>query len=141
MTAPSSDRRRIAMLYAWVSAGSVVGGLTRYLVGLALDTGPGFPVATLFINATGSLIIGFYATLTGPDGRMLARPEHRQFVMTGFCGGYTTFSAFSLETFRLVHGGMKYTALAYVASSVVCWLVSVWLGHMMASRYNRLRRS
>ena len=141
MTAPSSDRRRSAMLYAWVSAGSVVGGLTRYLVGLALDTGPGFPVATLFINATGSLIIGFYATLTGPDGRMLARPEHRQFVMTGFCGGYTTFSAFSLETFRLVHGGMKYTALAYVASSVVCWLVSVWLGHMMASRYNRLRRS
>ncbi|TFV43633.1 fluoride efflux transporter CrcB [Bradyrhizobium niftali] len=141
MNSPSAERRRSAMLYAWVSAGSVVGGLTRYLVGLALVTGPGFPVATLFINATGSLIIGFYATLTGPDGRMLARPEHRQFVMTGFCGGYTTFSAFSLETFRLVHGGMKYTALAYVASSVVCWLVSVWLGHMMASRYNRLRRS
>ena len=141
MNSPSAERRRSAMLYAWVSAGSVVGGLTRYLVGLALVTGPGFPVATLFINATGSLIIGFYATLTGLDGRMLARPEHWQFVMTGFCGGYTTFSAFSLETFRLVHGGMKYTALAYVASSVVCWLVSVWLGHMMASRYNRLRRS
>src|SRR6266702_895235 len=137
----STDRWRSAMLYAWVSAGSIVGGLTRYLVGLALDTGPGFPFATLFINATGSLIIGFYATLTGPDGRVLARPEHRQFVMTGFCGGYTTFSAFSLETFRLFHGGMKSTALAYVAASVVCWLASVWLGHMMASRYNRLKRS
>ncbi|MDA9433958.1 fluoride efflux transporter CrcB [Bradyrhizobium sp. CCBAU 51627] len=141
MKPSSADRRRTALLYAWVSAGSMVGGLTRYLVGLALDTGPGFPFATLFINATGSLIIGFYATLTGPDGRMLARPEHRQFVMTGFCGGYTTFSTFSLETFRLIHAGMKYAALAYIATSVVCWLASVWAGHMIASRYNRLTRS
>lgn len=141
MNSPSAERRRSATLYARVAAGSIVGGLTRYLVGLALDTGPGFPVATLFINATGSLIIGFYATLTDPDGRVLARPEHRQFVMTGFCGGYTTFSTFSLETFRLFHGGMKYMALAYIAASIICWLVSVWLGHMMASRYNRLTRS
>jgi fluoride exporter len=140
MTALSfADRWRSAILYAWVAAGSIVGGLTRYLVGLALDTG--FPFATLFINATGSLIIGFYATLTGPDGRVLARPEHRQFVMTGFCGGYTTFSTFSLETFRLFHGGMKYTALGYVAASLICWLASVWLGHIIATRYNRLKRS
>jgi CrcB protein len=61
--------------------------------------------------------------------------------MTGFCGGYTTFSTFSLETFRLFHDGMKYTALAYIAASVICWLVSVWAGHMMASRTNRLTRS
>ncbi|MFT4115907.1 fluoride efflux transporter CrcB [Bradyrhizobium sp.] len=142
MQSPSSvERRRVAVLYAWVAAGSIIGGLARYLVGLALDTGPGFPFATLFINATGSLIIGFYATLTGADGRVLARPEHRQFVMTGFCGGYTTFSTFSLETFRLFHGGMKYTALVYVGASVVCWLASVWLGHMIAGRYNRLKRS
>jgi CrcB protein len=142
MKVPSfTDRWPSAMLCAWVSFGSILGGLARYFVSLVLDTGPGFPFATLFINATGSLIIGFYATLTGPDGRVLARPEHRQFVMTGFCGGYTTFSAFSLETFRLFHGGLKWTALAYVAASVVCWLVSVWLGHIMASRYNRLKRS
>src|SRR3954454_19695547 len=142
MKSPSSaDRRRTAMPYAWVTAGSIVGGLTRYLVGLALDTGPGFPVATLFINATGSLMIGFYAALTGPDGRLLGRPPHRQFGMTGFCRGYTTFSTFSLETFRLLHGGMKYTALAYIAASVICWLVSVWAGHMIASGANRLPRS
>src|SRR6478609_4319857 len=142
MTVPSStDRWRSAMLYAWVSFGSVLGGLARYFVSLVLDTGPGFPVATLFINATGSLIIGFYATLTGPDGRVLARPEHRQFVMTGFCGGYTTFSTFSLEAFRLFHSGMKWTALAYIAASVICWLASVWVGHIIASGTNRLRRS
>jgi fluoride exporter len=139
--ASSSARARTAMLYAWVSFGSILGGLARYFTSLALDTGPGFPWATLVINVVGSLIIGFYATLTGPDGRVLARPEHRQFVMTGFCGGYTTFSTFSLETFRLFHGGAKYTALAYIGASLVGWLTAVWLGHLMASRYNRLKRS
>jgi CrcB protein len=129
------------MLYGWVALGSILGGLARYFVSLLLDTGPGLPWATLFINVTGSLIIGFYATLTGPDGRLLARPEHRQFVMTGFCGGYTTFSTFSLETFRLFHAGMKYTALAYIGASVIGWLAAVWLGHMGANRYNRLKRS
>lgn len=134
-------RWHTAVLYAWVAAGSILGGFARYFVSLALDTGPGFPWATLFINVTGSLIIGFYATLTGPDGRVMARAQHRQFVMTGFCGGYTTFSAFSLETFRLFHGDMKYTALAYIGASVVCWLLGVWLGHFLASRFNRLKRS
>ncbi|MBI5260556.1 MAG: fluoride efflux transporter CrcB [Bradyrhizobium sp.] len=137
----ASARWHTAVLYAWVAAGSILGGLTRYLVSLALDTGPGFPWATLFINVTGSLIIGFYATLTGPDGRLMASPRQRQFVMTGFCGGYTTFSAFSLETFRLFHGSTKYTALAYMAASVICWLSAVWLGHFLASRFNRLKRS
>ena len=144
MTAPSaiSDARwRSAILYAWVALGSILGGLARYFVSLALATGAGFPWATLFINVTGSLIIGFYAALTGPDGRVLARPEHRQFIMTGFCGGYTTFSTFSLETFRLFHAGAKYTALAYVGASVIGWLTAVWLGNMMAGRYNRLKRS
>ena len=142
MTTPSSNAPwRSAMLYAWVSFGSILGGLARYFVGLLLDTGPGFPWATLFINATGSLIIGFYATLTGPDGRMLARPEHRQFVMTGFCGGYTTFSSFSLETVRLLRVGEARTALLYIGISVVTWLVAVWLGHVLAARLNRLKGS
>jgi CrcB protein len=137
----SNDRRRTAILYAYVAAGSILGGLARYLVSLAMDTGPGFPWATLFINATGSFIIGLFATLSGPDGRLFASVQQRQFVMTGFCGGYTTFSTFSLETFKLYHSGMAHTALAYIATSVVCWLVSVWLGHILASRLNRLKGS
>ena len=137
----SNDRRRTAVLYAYVAAGSILGGLARYLVSLAMDTGPGFPWATLFINATGSFVIGLFATLSGPDGRLFASVQQRQFVMTGFCGGYTTFSTFSLETFKLYHSGMAHTALAYIATSVVCWLVSVWLGHILASRLNRLKGS
>ena len=101
----------------------------------------GFPWANLFVNITGSFIIGFYAALTGPDGRLFASTRQRQFVMTGFCGGYTTFSAFSLDTFRLLHSGMTRAASLNIAVSVGSWLVAVWLGHMLANRLNRLKGS
>ena len=140
-TSTTTDRQNTAILYAYVASGSIVGGLARYFVSIALQTGTEFPWATLFINATGSFIIGFYAALSGPDGRLFATARQRQFVMTGFCGGYTTFSTFSLETFKLLHAGMKETAFMYIAASIVAWLLSVWLGHTLASRINRLKGS
>ena len=127
------------ILYACVAAGGVLGSVARYLVSLLIPATFGFPFATLFVNITGSLIIGFYSTLTGPDGRVFASTRQRQFVMTGFCGGYTTFSAFSLETVRLLHGGMTRMAFTYIAVSVVTWLMAVGLGHALASRVNRLK--
>jgi fluoride exporter len=139
--AAKSGHWNTPILYACVAAGGMLGSVARYLVSLLIPTALGFPWATLFVNITGSFIIGFYSTLSGPDGRLFASTRQRQFVMTGFCGGYTTFSAFSLETFRLLHGGMARTAFVYIAVSVVSWLVSVWLGHMLASRYNRLTGS
>jgi len=129
------------MLYACVAVGSVIGGLARYLVSLLIPAVSGFPLATLFVNVTGSFIIGFYGTLTGPDGRLFAGTRQRQFVITGFCGGYTTFSAFSLETFRLLHAGMTMTAFSNIAVSVVTWLLAVWVGQVLASRLNRLKGS
>jgi CrcB protein len=95
----------------------------------------------LFVNVTGSFIIGFYAALSGPDGRLFASAQQRQFVMTGFCGGYTTFSTFSLETFRLLQAGDARTALANIAASVGASLLAVWLGHIWASRINRVKGS
>lgn len=136
-----SDIRRTAILYACVATGSVVGGVTRYLASVLIAGTPGLPWATLFVNVTGSFIIGFYATLSGPDGRLFASAQQRQFVMTGFCGGYTTFSAFSLETFKLFRSGSTSAAATYIAVSVVCWLLAVWLGHMLAVRLNRLKGS
>jgi CrcB protein len=130
--------RHAALLYGWVALGSVLGGVARYLASLAIEFGTAFPWATLFVNVTGSFIIGFYATLSGPDGRLFVSAAQRQFVMTGFCGGFTTFSTFSLETFRLLQSGDRPDALMNIAGSVVAWLAAVWAGHLLARRVNRL---
>ena len=135
----SPDRYKTAIIYAYVAAGSVLGGLARYLASLLILPVSGFPLATLFVNVTGSFIIGFYGTLSGPDGRLFATAEQRQFVMTGFCGGYTTFSSFSLETVRLLRAGLTETALLNIGVSVVTWLLAVWLGYAAAARLNRLK--
>jgi len=126
--------------YVSVALGSIVGGVARYLVSVVFlsQFGSGFPWGTLFVNVTGSFIIGFYAALTGPDGRLFVSPRQRQFVMVGICGGYTTFSAFSLETLRLVQSGDVRAASLNLLISVVGWMTAVWLGHAMAARLNRL---
>lgn len=135
--------RDASMLYAGVALGSVIGGVLRALASVASIAllGPGFPVGTLFVNVAGSFFIGFYATLTGPDGRVFAGPRARQFVMAGLCGGFTTFSMFSLETLRLVQGGRPLAAGLNIGLSAALWLAAVWLGHVLASRLNRLRGS
>jgi len=126
--------------YISVALGSIVGGVARYLVSVLFVSqfGSGFPWATFFVNVTGSFIIGFYAALTGPDGRLFVSPRQRQFVMVGICGGYTTFSTFSLETFRLVQSGNLQAASLNLSISVVGWMTAVWLGHALAARFNRL---
>jgi CrcB protein len=126
--------------YISVALGSIVGGVARYLVSVLFvsQIGNGFPWGTLFVNVTGSFIIGFYAALTGPDGRLFVSPRQRQFVMVGICGGYTTFSAFSLETLRLVQSGDLQAASLNLLISVAGWMTAVWLGHALAARLNRL---
>lgn len=127
--------------YISVALGSVVGGVARYLVSVLFvsQLGDGFPWATLFVNVTGSFVIGFYSALTGPDGRLFATARQRQFIMVGICGGYTTFSSFSLETLRLVQSGNVHTASINIGISVMGWLTAVWIGHEIATRLNRLR--
>jgi CrcB protein len=126
--------------YISVALGSIVGAVARFLVSVlsVSQFGDGFPWGTLFVNVTGSFLIGFYAALTGPDGRLLVSARQRLFVMVGICGGYTTFSSFSLETLRLVQSGNVRTAFVYLLVSAVTWIASVWLGHAWAARLNRL---
>jgi CrcB protein len=129
-----------AGLYAMVTLGGVIGSLLRWGVGLVLPVAAGgLPWPTFFANATGCFAIGFYATLTGPDGRLFVDPRTRQFFMTGICGGYTTFSGFSLETVRFVQSGDGRSAVLYLVASVVSWLGAVWLGDVLAWRYNNSR--
>ena len=138
-----TEVRYSATLYAAVGTGSVIGGVLRYLASLLIhdQLGAALPWGTLFVNVTGSFAIGFYAALTGPDGRLMAGPRARQFVMAGICGGYTTFSVFSLETFRLAQAGDWRAAAINIGLSVITWLLAVWLGHALATRLNRLRGS
>lgn len=129
-----------AWLYGVVMAGGVIGSLLRWTVALLLPImEAGLPWATFLANATGCFAIGFYATLTGPDGRLFVGPRMRQFFMTGICGGYTTFSGFSLETVRFVLSGDERSAALYLAISVASWLIAVWLGDALASRLNNMR--
>lgn len=127
-----------AVTYFWIAIGSSLGGLARYACGLVVLAWLGalFPWGTIAINVVGSFIIGFFATLTGPDGRWLVSALVRQTVMIGFCGGYTTFSAFSLETVTLLQIGRPLAAAANVGLSLALCLAAVWLGHQTATKLN-----
>jgi CrcB protein len=122
----------------WIFVGGGLGSLARWGFSflIANRVGETFPWGTLFVNVSGSFIIGLFATLTGPDGRWLAPATFRQFFMLGICGGYTTFSSFSLQTLALAENGQWFRAAANSVLSVVLCLVGVWLGHLLASTLN-----
>ena len=130
-----------ALLYCWIAVGSAIGGVARYwCTGIAARIfGETFPWGTLFVNVVGSLIIGFFATLTGPDGRIFAGTTMRQFVMIGLLGGFTTFSSFSLQTLNLASDGEWLQAGGNIVASVVLCLFAVWLGHLLAVSINALK--
>jgi CrcB protein len=129
------------ILYLLVALGGALGSVARFALSgfVANHFGATFPWGTFIINVTGSFIIGFYATLTAPDGRVFASGNSRQFFMTGLCGGYTTFSSFSLQTLNLARDGEWLQAGANTVGSVVACLVAVWLGHLLAAHLNQLK--
>jgi len=129
------------MTWLWVMLGSALGGGLRYFLSslASQHAALSFPLGTLIVNVTGSFVIGFFATLTGPDGRIFVGSDARQFVMTGICGGYTTFSSFSLQTLNLAQDGEWALAGLNVVLSVVLCLVAVWLGYVAAATLNQLK--
>jgi CrcB protein len=131
--------RTEALIFLAVASGSALGGVARYALSgiVARSFGETFPWGTLIVNVLGSLLIGFVATITGPDGRLLVSPVARQFWIPGIFGGFTTFSAFSLQTLSLAQDGEWTRAGANVVLSVVVCLVAVWLGSLLGSAVNR----
>jgi fluoride exporter len=129
--------------YVWIAIGGAIGTLMRYAFSslIAVWFGQTFPWGTLLVNISGSFIIGFFASLTGPDGRVMVAPDFRQFFMVGICGGYTTFSSFSLQTLNLVQQGEMLQAGANIGASVVLCLAAVWLGYAAAQAVNVMKGS
>lgn len=127
--------------YVWIAVGSALGGMARFWCsGLAARLlGETFPWGTLLVNVFGSFVIGFFATITGPDGRVFADTLTRQFVMIGLCGGYTTFSSFSLQALNQLQDGEWGLAGANIALSLITCLAAVWAGYALAASLNSLK--
>jgi CrcB protein len=120
--------------YFWIMLGGALGTGARFWASgfVAERFGEVFPLGTLFVNVSGSFVIGFVAALADPQSPFLVRPRMRQFLMIGICGGYTTFSSFSLQTLELAREGDWLKAGLNSLLSLVCCLLAVWLGRGLA---------
>jgi CrcB protein len=125
--------------YLWVALGGALGSVARYACSTAAARwlGSGFPWSTLFVNVTGSFVIGVLAALVTADGRPALGTDARAFFMVGILGGFTTVSTFSLETLDLARSGALGAAAANAALSLVSCLVAVWLGFAAGALFNR----
>jgi CrcB protein len=118
----------------WIAVGGALGSVARYWTAVAVAhlAGETFPWGTLLINIIGSFVISYFGTMTLPDGPRPGSIEMRLFVMVGLCGGFTTFSSFSMQTIELLRGGEPGRALAYIVASVVLCLAGTVLGFYAA---------
>ena len=122
-----------------IAFGGALGSLARFWVSeaLALALGPEFPWGTLLVNVSGSFVIGLAAGGSIGDTRLIATPFVRHFVMVGVCGGYTTFSAFSLQTVAMLQVGDLGRASLNVVASVAACLLATWAGYALAAALSR----
>lgn len=120
--------------YIWVMVGGALGTGARFWLSgfVAQRFGEFFPLGTLAVNVSGSFVLGFFAGFTDPEGPVLVSPRFRQFFMIGICGGYTTFSSFSLQTVDLARDGDWLKAFLNIGLSFGCCLAAVWLGRILA---------
>ena len=131
------------LAYRWVALGGALGSVARFWInGLVIDkTSATFPWGTLAVNVTGSFIIGIIGALAIPEGRLdsSSRQFATQFLMIGVCGGYTTFSSFSLQTLNLLRDREWLYAGGNVILSVVLCLIAVWLGWLLGATFSSLK--
>ena len=123
--------------YFWIGVGGALGSMARYWCTIVAERffGETFPWGTLLINILGSFVIGLFVTLTGPGGAYSVDPNVRLFVAVGICGGFTTFSAFSLQTLVLIQEGEWLYAGAYILASVAICLFAAWIGYVLAHQF------
>ncbi len=118
-----------------VAVGGAIGSLLRYWLAeiLGATLGTAFPWGVLIVNITGCFIIGLFGAVAAQLQTQDTTQFIRYFVMAGICGGYTTFSAFSLQTFQFIQKSEWLYAGAYITSSVILCLVATWTGTICAA--------
>jgi CrcB protein len=129
-------------LYLLVALGGALGSVARFWLNAAVSafsTATMFPWGTFIANVTGSFVIGFFYTFTAPGGRLPASNSTRDFFMAGICGGYTTYSSFSLQTLHLAREGAWLRAGTNTFGTLIACFVAVWLGHLLASCLNPVK--
>lgn len=128
------------LISLYVALGGALGSVARFWLSgaIAARYGATFPYGTLVVNVAGSFVIGLLAALSVPEGRFLLAPPARVFFMIGVCGGFTTFSSFSLQTYALALEGEWLRAAANTLLSVFLCLFAVALGQLAVSFFNKL---
>lgn len=120
-----------------IALGGALGSVARYWIAvLAMPISRSLPWGTVLINIVGSFAIGFFGTLTLGHGRYPVSDLGRLFFMVGVCGGFTTFSSFSLQTLDLLRVGAVGRALIHVGVSVLLCLAAVAIGHSIGAQLN-----
>lgn len=120
----------ITMQLLFVMLGGFLGTLSRYALGEWLPTSEGFPLTTLLVNLFGCLFLGWFFTFVGQNQRI--DPLLVLAIGTGLIGSFTTFSAFSLETVKLLQSGDFLSALLYVLTTILCGLLFTYIGYKIA---------
>ncbi|MBN9564702.1 MAG: fluoride efflux transporter CrcB [Alphaproteobacteria bacterium] len=129
------------MAYIWVAIGSALGGAARYWCSELFTAAAkkNFPWETILVNIIGSFIIGLFASITEKHSSLVTFSSHAKlFITAGICGGFTTFSAFSLQTLTLLQKGKILEASLNISLSVVLCLIFVWLGYALGALASRL---
>jgi len=131
------------LAYLWIAIGGAIGSMARYGIGGLVSNkfGETFPWGTLVVNISGSFVIGILGAVTAPEGKM--SPQSRvfatQLLITGVCGGYTTFSSFSLQTLNLLRDREWLYAGGYILLSVLLCMIAVWLGYLLGSMFSSMK--
>lgn len=128
--------------YGYVALGGAIGSMLRFGINrwLTLLLGDALPWGTILINICGAFVIGLFAAYFEGSARSFIPVEVRQFVLVGLCGGFTTFSSFSLQTMVLLNAGETGRAMLNVALSVALCLIAVTLGYMLPNAVNAVTR-
>lgn len=125
--------------YLYIAAGGALGSIARYWLAGAIDSrlNVNFPWGTVLVNVAGSFAIGIFAAMALNDGRWSLGENWRLFLIVGICGGFTTFSSFSLQTLSLLREGLLLRAGGHVALSVLACLIATWAGLALMQTFGR----